>query len=126
MIILFMLIGWVLGTYLMGENWLWGILIFLLLAALINGIAYFFSSKIILRAYKARIITEKENPRLYRIVRRVATLSNLPMPKVAIIPTLTPNAFATGRNPKNAVVAATEGLLDTLNDKELEGVMAHE
>lgn len=125
MIALFMVVGWVVGTWVMGD-WTMGILIFLIFAAIINGIAYFLSSKIVLWSYKAKIITEKQNPRLFRIVRRVATLANLPMPRVAIIPTKTPNAFATGRNPKNAVVAATDGILDALDDKELEGVMAHE
>jgi heat shock protein HtpX len=123
---LFVLIGWVIGTFMMGDFWMYGIVFFLILAIVINGIAYFLSSKIVLWSYKAKIIQEKDNPRLFRIVRRVATMANLPMPKVAIIPTNTPNAFATGRNPKNAVVAATDGILDVLNDKELEGVMAHE
>jgi heat shock protein HtpX len=123
---LFVIIGWVIGTFMMGEFWYYGILLFIILAVVINGIAYFLSSKIVLWSYKVRIIEEKDNPRLYRIVRRVATNANLPMPKVGIIPTKTPNAFATGRNPKNAVVAATDGILDVLNDKELEGVMAHE
>jgi heat shock protein HtpX len=125
MILLFMGVGWVIGSYLL-DNWILGTLIFLVLAGVMNAIAYFLSSKIVLWSYKAKIITEKDNPRLFRIVRRVATMADLPMPKVAIIPTNTPNAFATGRNPKNAVVAATDGILDVLNDKELEGVMAHE
>jgi heat shock protein HtpX len=123
---LFVIIGWVIGTFMMGEFWYYGILLFIVLAVIINGIAYFLSSKIVLWSYKVRIIQEKDNPRLYRIVRRVAQNANLPMPKVGIIPTKTPNAFATGRNPKNAVVAATDGILDALNDNELEGVMAHE
>ncbi len=123
---LFVAIGWAIGTYMMGEFWMYGLLFFLILAIVINGIAYFLSSKIVLWSYKARIIQEKDNPRLFRIVRRVATNANLPMPRVAIIPTKTPNAFATGRNPKNAVVAATDGILDALDDRELEGVMAHE
>jgi heat shock protein HtpX len=123
---LFVIIGWVIGTFMMGEFWYYGILLFIILAVIINGIAYFLSSKIVLWSYKVRIIEEKDNPRLFRIVRRVATNANLPMPKVGIIPTKTPNAFATGRNPKNAVVAATDGILDVLDDRDLEGVMAHE
>jgi heat shock protein HtpX len=79
-----------------------------------------------LKAYKAKIVTEREEPRLYRTVQRVANLAELPMPKVAVVPTDTPNAFATGRNPKNAVVAATKGMLNILDDDELEGVIAHE
>ena len=93
---------------------------------LLNVITYFFSDRMVLRAYNAKIVTESQEPRLYRTVQRVANMAELPMPKVAVVPTDTPNAFATGRNPKNAVVAATRGLLSTLNDKELEGVIAHE
>jgi heat shock protein HtpX len=125
MIVLFVIVGFVIGTFLM-DDWILGMLIFLIIAIVINGIAYFFSGRIVLWSHKVRIITEKQNPRLFRIVRRVATMANLPMPRVGIIPTQTPNAFATGRNPKNAVVAVTEGMLDLVNDKELEGVVAHE
>ncbi|OPY33856.1 MAG: heat shock protein HtpX [Methanomassiliicoccales archaeon PtaU1.Bin124] len=125
MIGLFMAIGWLVGTYFIG-NWLMGTLMFALLAGAINFISYFFSSKIVLWSYKARIVTEAEAPRLYRLVRGISQRSGLPMPKVAILPTQNPNAFATGRNPKNAVVAATEGILRLLDDNELEGVLAHE
>lgn len=93
---------------------------------ILNLITYFYSDKMVLKAYKAKIVTEREEPRLVRTVRRVSTMAELPMPKVAVVPTDTPNAFATGRNPNNAVVAATRGLLATLNDDELEGVIAHE
>ncbi len=93
---------------------------------LLNLITYFYSDKMVLKAYGAKIVTEREAPRLVRIVQRVANLAELPMPKVAIVPTDNPNAFATGRNPDNAVVAATEGILKTLDDDELEGVIAHE
>jgi heat shock protein HtpX len=93
---------------------------------ILNLVTYFFSDKMVLKAYKAKIITENDNPRLYRTVQRIANMAELPMPKVAIVPMDTPNAFATGRNPKNAVVAATRGLLNTLDDDELEGVIAHE
>lgn len=93
---------------------------------LLNLITYFYSDKMVLKAYKAKIVTERESPRLYKTVQRVANMAELPMPKVAIVPTQTPNAFATGRNPNNAVVAATEGILKTLDDDELEGVIAHE
>jgi heat shock protein HtpX len=93
---------------------------------LLNLITYFYSDKMVLKAYKAKIVTEREEPRLVGIVRRVANLAELPMPKVAVVPTETPNAFATGRNPNNAVVAATKGILHTLDDDELEGVIAHE
>lgn len=93
---------------------------------ILNLVTYFYSDKMVLKAYKAKIVTEREEPRLVRTVRRVATMAELPMPKVAVVPTQTPNAFATGRNPNNAVVAATKGILNTLNDDELEGVIAHE
>lgn len=123
--LLFVGIGWVIGLYMFG-NPLWGMVIFLVLAGVMNAIAFFASDKIVLRAYRARIVEESEAPRLYRTVKRVAQMADLPMPKVAIIPTDTPNAFATGRNPDNAVVAATEGILSLLDDDELEGVIAHE
>ncbi len=93
---------------------------------ILNLVTYFYSDKMVLKAYKAKIVTEREEPRLVRTVRRVSTMAELPMPKVAVVPTQTPNAFATGRNPNNAVVAATKGILNTLNDDELEGVIAHE
>jgi heat shock protein HtpX len=91
-----------------------------------NVIIYYMSDRMVLRAYNARIIKEKDNPRLYNAVKDIAMRADLPMPRVAIVPSSTPNAFATGRNPQNAVVAATEGLLDILDDDELEGVIAHE
>ncbi|MDD1755558.1 MAG: zinc metalloprotease HtpX [Methanomassiliicoccales archaeon] len=122
---LFAAIGWVVGTFFFND-WVTGAIYFLLIAAVINLISYFFSSKIVLFSYRAKIVSEAESPRLHRIVQGVAQKVNLPMPKVAIIPSQTPNAFATGRNPRNAVVAATEGLLQLLDDQELEGVMAHE
>lgn len=123
--LVFVAIGWVLGMYLFGSPYI-GMAIFLALAILMNAIAYFLSDKIVLKAYRAKIVTERQEPRLYRTVRKVSQMAEIPMPKVAVIPTDTPNAFATGRNPKRAVVAATEGLLQILNDDELEGVIAHE
>lgn len=125
MFALFIVIGWVVGGLFFG-NWVMGALMFLILAAVFNLIAYFYSSKIVLISYRAKIVSESEAPRLYRRVRHVATLAGLPMPKVAIVPTDTPNAFATGRNPKNAVVAVTRGLLKLLDDDELDAVIAHE
>jgi heat shock protein HtpX len=122
---LFTAIGWIVGT-LFFNDWLTGAIFFLVIAAAINLIAYFFSSKIVLFTYRAKSVDEAEAPRLHAIIRGVAQKAGLPMPKVAIIPSQTPNAFATGRNPKNAVVAATEGILKLLDDQELEGVMAHE
>jgi heat shock protein HtpX len=88
--------------------------------------SYWFSDKIVLWMYRAKEAKQSEYPKLYRIVKEVAKLSGLPMPKVYVIPTSSPNAFATGRNPKNAAVAATDGILSILNDEELKGVIAHE
>jgi len=122
---MFTLIGWLIGGFFLGD-WVLGSLVFLALAGVMNFVSYFWAHKIVLWSYRAKIVTEAEAPRLYGIVRRAAELSHLPMPKVAIVPTKTPNAFATGRSPKNAVVAATEGILDLLDDRELTGVMAHE
>ena len=93
---------------------------------ILNLVTYFFSDKMVLKAYKAKFVTEREEPRLVNTVRRVSNMSDVPMPKVAVVPTDTPNAFATGRNPDNAVVAATKGILNALDDDELEGVIAHE
>jgi len=99
---------------------------FLMIALAMNGFAYWFSDKIVLKMYKARLVDEIEAPELVGTVRTLAQRAGLPMPKVAIIPMDAPNAFATGRNPENAVVAATTGLLSMMNQDELEGVLAHE
>jgi heat shock protein HtpX len=123
--VIFVIVGWVVGEYFMG-NWVMGALVFLVIAAIMNFVSYFFSSKIVLASYRAKVVTEADAPRLYRIVRSISSTAGLPMPKVAIVPSQTPNAFATGRNPKNATVAATEGILQLLNDDELTGVLAHE
>jgi heat shock protein HtpX len=103
-----------------------GIIIFSVIAIAINLFSYFYSDSIVLRAYGAKVIDRSDNPRLFGIVKKIADLNGLPMPRVAIVPSSTPNAFATGRNPKNAVVAATTGIMSVLDDNELEGVMAHE
>jgi heat shock protein HtpX len=100
--------------------------VFIVLAVLINLFSFFFSKKLVLRAHKVKIITMNDNPRLYRIVEDVARMANMPMPQVGITNNPTPNAFATGRGPKNAAVVATTGLLALLDDNELKGVMAHE
>ncbi len=123
---LFAVIGYLLGGYFIGGNWLLGTAIFLILAGLMNAFAYFFSDKIVLRCYRVKIVSESEEPRLHKIVSNIALKANLPKPKVGIMKTDTPNAFATGRNPKRAVVACTNGILNVLNDEELEGVIAHE
>lgn len=91
-----------------------------------NLVTYFYSHKIVLFMYRAKEIKEKEDPNLFKIVREVANIADIPMPKVYMIPSSSPNAFATGRNPKNAVVACTKGILELLNRDELKGVIAHE
>ncbi|MCL2318371.1 MAG: M48 family metalloprotease, partial [Methanomassiliicoccaceae archaeon] len=118
-------IGWVMGFYLLQNFW-YGLMIMLVLSMVFNLYALFFSKKAVLRANKARIVTEAEEPRLYRIVRNVAEKAGVPMPEVGVSELPMPNAFATGRNPKNAIVVATKGILGVLSDDELEGVMAHE
>ena len=111
------------GDWLGGEQGLWMAFIFSLL---MNFGMYWFSSKIVLMSYHAKEATEADAPKLFGIVRRLASQAQLPMPKVYIVPGDTPNAFATGRNPEHAVVAATEGILRVLSEDELEGVIAHE
>jgi len=95
-------------------------------ALVMNFFSYWFSSSIVLRMYNAKPVTEAEAPQLYNMVRKLATIAGLPMPKVCIIPSQTPNAFATGRNPAHGVVAVTQGIMQMLTPEELEGVVAHE
>jgi heat shock protein HtpX len=87
---------------------------------------YYFSDRLVLSALKAQLVTPQQYPQLYDIVGRLAQLTGMPMPKVAVIPSPVPNALATGRNPKHSVVAVTSGILDQLDPKELEAVLAHE
>src|SRR6266852_1065861 len=96
------------------------------IAVLMNGMAYFFSDKIALAASGAQPVTREQAPRLYEVMERLCGKANLPMPKMYVIPQAAPNAFATGRNPAHASVAVTAGLLELMNDEELEGVIAHE
>jgi heat shock protein HtpX len=98
----------------------------LIFAVLMNGISYFFSDKIALKTSGAQPVTREQLPRLYQVMERLAAKANLPVPKLYVIPEEAPNAFATGRNPRHASVAVTEGLLNLMNDDELEGVIAHE
>jgi len=98
----------------------------LAIAAVMNFVSYFFSDKLALAAYRAQPVTREQLPRAYQIIERLTQRTGLPMPKVYVIPTDSPNAFATGRNPQHASVAMTEGILKLLNDEELEGVLAHE
>ncbi len=103
-----------------------GATIALFMALAMNFFAYFFSHKIVLSMYGAREVTESEAPELYNIVRRLAQKAGLPMPKVYIIESEQPNAFATGRSPKHGVVAVTTGIMRILSREELEGVIGHE
>ena len=103
-----------------------GIILGLGLSIALNGVSYFFSDSIVLAAYRARVVGPGDAPDLHAIVANLAVRAGLPMPRVAIIPDDTPNAFATGRNPEHAVVAVTEGILRMLDRRELEGVLAHE
>ncbi len=103
-----------------------GMMIAFFFALAMNFVSYWFSDKIVLAAYGARPIDEAAAPRLYAIVHRLATRAGIPMPRVYLIPSETPNAFATGRNPQHAVVAVTEGIMRILDEEELEGVLAHE
>jgi heat shock protein HtpX len=96
------------------------------IAIVFNAIAYFFSDKIALMSSGAKPVSREELPRLYEVMERLAGKANLPVPKLYLIPEAAPNAFATGRNPSHASVAVTEGLLQLMNDEELEGVIAHE
>ena len=119
LIVLFCTVGYMLGGQI-------GMFTAFFIASLMNLGSYWFSDKIVLKMYKAKEVTELENSRLYRIVKSIATKSLMPMPKVYIVPSKAPNAFATGRNEEHAAVAATEGILEILNDAELEGVIGHE
>lgn len=111
------------GGYLGGQS---GMLIALLFAGGMNFYAYYFSDKMILKHYHAVEVTPGESPMLYRIVERISHRANTPLPKIYIIHEDIPNAFATGRNPENAAVAITTGLMNILDENEIEGVMAHE
>lgn len=111
------------GSAIGGQS---GMIIAFVIAGGMNFFSYWYSDKIVLKIYKAREVSETESPALYRMVRRLAQQAKMPMPKVYIIPSEGPNAFATGRNPQNAAVAATEGIMRLLSEDELEGVMAHE
>jgi len=119
MTLLFLFVGNILG----GQR---GMTYAFVFAVVMNFVSYFFSDKIAIWSSGARPVTREELPRLYQIVERLCAKTGLPMPKLFVIPTQSPNAFATGRNPNHSSVAVTAGILDILNDDELEGVLAHE
>ena len=103
-----------------------GMVLALVVAVVMNFVSYFFSDKIALAMYRAQPVTREQLPRAYEVVERLTRKMGIPMPKIYVIPNESPNAFATGRNPQHASVAVTEGILNLLNDEELEGVLAHE
>ena len=117
--VLLVLVGGALG----GRG---GMQIALVIAILMNGVSYFFSDKIALKSSGAQPVTREQLPRLYQVMERLAAKANIPVPKLYVVPDMAPNAFATGRNPNHASVAVTQGLLQIMNDDELEGVIAHE
>ena len=117
--LLLMFIGRAFG----GQN---GMFLALAFAAVMNFVSYFFSDKIALAMYRAQPVTREQLPRAFAAVERLTQKIGIPMPKMYVIPTESPNAFATGRNPSHASVAVTHGILQLLNDEELEGVLAHE
>jgi heat shock protein HtpX len=122
MLILTLLLVWA-GGYFGGRN---GAIFALVLAGGMNFFAYWFSDKVVLSMYRGKLVTIAEAPELVGIVRELSQRANLPMPKVYILPQETPNAFATGRDPHHAAVAATQGIMRILNRDELKGVLAHE
>jgi heat shock protein HtpX len=103
-----------------------GMQIALLIAVVINFVSYFFSDKIALKSSGAQPVSREQLPRLYQVMERLAAKANIPVPALYVVPDMAPNAFATGRSPKHASVAVTQGLLEVMNDDELEGVIAHE
>jgi len=117
--VLLVIAGGILG----GQD---GIIIAFIFAAVMNFGSYWFSDKIVLGMYRAQEVDLNEAPELYNVVQKLAQRANLPMPRVYIVPTDAPNAFATGRNPQHAVVAVTRGMLNTLPMEEIEGVLGHE
>jgi heat shock protein HtpX len=119
MTVFLVLVGQAIG----GRN---GMVMAFCLAGAMNFISYFYSDKIAIMSSGAQAVTREELPRVYQIVERLCAKTGLPMPKIFVIPTDSPNAFATGRNPEHASVAVTAGILDLLNDDEMEGVLAHE
>jgi heat shock protein HtpX len=122
---LLMVIGYVVGWYFFGDP-LTFMLLALGLAAVMNFVSYYFSDSLVIRMSRAKIIQEGENPQLFAAVRNVAQKAGIPMPKVGVVDSPQPNAFATGRGPKKAVVCATSSILQTLTPAELEAVIGHE
>ncbi|MEW6592599.1 MAG: zinc metalloprotease HtpX [Candidatus Hadarchaeota archaeon] len=120
-----MLVGFAAG-YLTGVPITYSLGFALVMATLLNLVMYWYADRWVLKMYKAKVVSEAEQPKLHAIVSRLASNARIPKPKVATIPIESPNAFATGRSPSNAVVAVTDGAMKLLNDEELEGVLGHE
>jgi heat shock protein HtpX len=123
MLVALMLLLLLVGEKLGGTN---GMILAFVISVAMNFTAYFYSDKIALAAYRAQPVTREQLPRAYDVVERLAARDGIPVPKIYVIPTESPNAFATGRNPQHASVAVTHGILGLLDDEELEGVLAHE
>lgn len=117
--LLFLMVGNLLG----GQT---GMVIALVIALSMNAFSYWYSDRMVLKMYRAKEVSRENAPKFYKMMEELAQKADLPMPRVYIIPQQQPNAFATGRNPQHAAVAATKGILQTLNERELRGVMAHE
>ncbi len=122
LVVLTALLVW-LGALFGGQQ---GAVIAFAIALVMNGVSYWFSDRIVLKMYRARPVEEAEAPQLYGMVADLAQRAGMPMPKLYVIPSQTPNAFATGRSPKHAAVAVTEGIVRLLDREELQGVLAHE
>jgi heat shock protein HtpX len=118
-----MLVLLAVGEHFGGQN---GLILAFVISVAMNFTAYFFSDKIALKMYRAQPVTREQLPRAYEVVERLAAKDGIPVPKIYVIPTESPNAFATGRSPQHASVAVTHGILGLLDDEELEGVLAHE
>ena len=122
LLLLTLILIWI-GSLIGGPR---GVLIAFIFALLLNGISYWYSDKIVLAMYRAKELPQDKFIHLYNLVEELTKNANLPMPKVYMTETKSPNAFATGRNPKKAVLCVTRGLLELLNENELKGVLAHE
>lgn len=120
-----LLIGYIVG-YFTGVSPTYTLTVAFLFAVLLNFVVYWYADKWVLKLYKAKIVSEVEEPELHEMVGRLASNARLPKPRIAVIPTDTPNAFATGRNPSHSVVAATRGAMSLLDKDQLEGVLGHE
>jgi heat shock protein HtpX len=123
LLVALMLLLVAIGGHYGGEN---GMIFAFVISVAMNFTAYFYSDKIALKMYNAQPVTREQLPRAYQVVERLTAKQGLPMPKIYVLPTESPNAFATGRNPQHASVAVTHGILGLLDDEELEGVLAHE